>query len=156
MSNTNVKIKYSSIIEKCNRLSAFEGKTAISGSGSSLFEQIRFTDREYGLIVDYANQGLNNIESEIGGLLKWQIEADVVCDDGNYIEIDTHSQLTRTGKNGSFARNIIEVLVAYVMYLWLADKVGERSAAYKQIYIDMLATLRKNAFRKKEPDWEED
>ena len=147
MSHT-ITITNEAIMERCKKLSAYEGGETYSRSGESRYADILITRQEESLVLDFISQAVqdtyNMLERLIssttaveGKALKWTMREDI---------------LWPASKNAALLdKHIEETIVAYVMSHWLNMKGSDRSAFYEGMYQNYLKLVMDNAFASDAP-----
>lgn len=143
-----ITITNEAIMERCKKLSAYEGGETYSGSGESRYADILITRQEESLVLDFISQAVqdtyNMLERLIssttaveGKALNWTMREDI---------------LWPASKNAALLdKHIEETIVAYVMSHWLDMKGSDRSAFYEGMYQNYLKLVMDNAFASDAP-----
>lgn len=155
----NISIKYSLIASKCKLLSEYEAEQAEGG----MFTQVVLTDSENELLKEYAQQALQQIEGKLQGVIEsvMELEGEEVNEKGEtesvaVIEIsDALNVVSGARKTGSFIGSICETAAVYCMYMWLLNKLPERSKAYQNMFADLSDATRAIAWKRLKPRMEE-
>lgn len=146
-----ITITNESIIDRCKKLSAYEGNETDSGNGESRFADILITKQEEPLILDYISQAVqrtynilerliastSSTEQNNTNALNWTMRDDI---------------LWPATKNGALLnKHIEETIVAYVMKCWMDEKRSDRSAFYDGMYNNYIELVLHNAFASEAP-----
>lgn len=143
-----IDIEFANILNRCEMLSSFDGREALTQSGESNYKQLRITSQETDLLKTYIGQAVNNIESKLGGA----IESVSSTDNADKVSFAFASDSSRRSGNSSvFKRCLLETIVAFVMKRWYEDKASDRSNAYHALYEDMLISAKNIAYKKTKP-----
>jgi hypothetical protein len=135
-------------MERCRRLSAFEGKEAKGGDEGSLFKSVMLTEQDKPLLIGYFREGCDLCQDMIGSRLKEGANGYMVDDDGATFDFDGNMP-SRARK--SFGNALCEALTSYGMYKWLANKMPERSEQYKVMWEQMIKLCVKAALLRPKP-----
>ena len=150
----NINIKYSLIVSKCKLLSEYEAEQAESGA----FANILLTDSEDELLKQYIGQAIAKIEESLQGAIVSIVDLNADVQGENVITLEMSNSFAVTGggrATGSFVNSINETCATYCIYMWLLNKLPERSKAYQNMFEDMKGACRALAWKRIKPKMEE-
>ena len=102
---------------RCQELSSFEGRRLTDGQGNSMYEQAHITDQDKPLIQGMVRKAVEMANSRLS------------------------SSVGEIGFSLTPSQQV-EIVAAYVMYLWLEDKSKERSDCYLAMTEQMVSAFR--------------
>ncbi len=152
MSST-IKYEYSEAIERCEMLSAFEGRNAVDANGESLYEMVKIVAQDKDLLMAYMGTSARLLEESFAPVVTESTYVDVAVAevkdaDGNVttpeqipgftMVLDRDEERWSAGKR-DFERYLTEALSSYAMWQWLMDKVPERANVYGELWQQMSA-----------------
>lgn len=147
----NIVITYSEAVDnapmqRCRMLSAFEGREAKGGDGNSLFTSVVITDGDEQVMRAYFAEGAHLVEGMVRSRLD-EDGTDINDEEASYNFINSMASKSKL----CFSNGVKEALAAYGMHRWLADKLPQRSDAYKQMWLDLVHTAVKVVLVKQRP-----
>lgn len=133
-------------MERCRRLSAYEGREAKGGDEGSLFKSVVLTEQDEALFIGYFKEGCDLCSDMIGSRLK---------DDGYEVDekgvtFDFDGRIASRARKG-FGNALCEALTAYGMHKWLENKLPDRSESYKNMWEQMIHLCVKAALLRPKP-----
>ena len=140
----DINIKYQDIIDRCEKLSAFEADGKVDTNGESRFLEIHINEVDKLLVEDYIKQAQEILEERIDRMISDIEEGS----DGFTWKLRTD---TRWNEAKTFIKHITEAIVAYTMAAWLRGRLDDRVAFYEGLYANTLAMAVKNIFTKQAP-----
>ena len=149
---TTIEITKQSIILQVLRLSSFEARDAYDTSGSSLFDKVRIADADMPLIEDYLNIASDHFVEAMG-------EAIDNVKHGfntNLVEFDIPNKRYQTRQKTDVERNIIEIISAHVMSLWLSSRLPDRVSFYTELRDSMTVFAKSKLYAKQAPTFPEE
>lgn len=146
-----ITITNEAIMERCKKLSAYEGGETYSGSGESRYADILITRQEESLVLDFISQAVQDTYNMLERLIASTAPANDPDDSAlNWTMRD--DILWPASKNAALLdKHIEETIVAYVMSHWLDMKGSDRSAFYEGMYQNYLKLVMDNAFASDAP-----
>lgn len=140
---TMIEISFAEIFQKAQDLSSYEGRTLRDENGDSLYPSVHLTEQDEPIVIGYVAHGLPQIASALRIAVTSAVQG---ADGGALISLVTD----RTLNTGACSKpSFIEMLAAYVMYMWLQDKDATRSEAYKLIFGNMVDAVKSTISRKR-------
>ena len=153
-----VKIEYKEILDKCVKLSAYDGKQSYTEQGVLRYKTVKIVAKDFPGLMEYIRQAVGLIEKEIEVAFDAETWFDDEAEEHAGLNITVNNELQIKGGtdvNRTFLQAYVEAIVCYVMSQWMADKVEVRSKNYMDMYVQMLSAVKKIALSKKKPVWEE-
>lgn len=136
---------YNKAIDRCKKLSSFEGRDAIGGSGENIYLSIKITDQDVPLLKEFFNTAALVLEESCAKI--------VVSSDYNNagfiwnLNLDTR----RWNEQRNLNKYVEEAIVSFAMMKWLEERKSERKNAYVEIWEDMFQKCTMNLFRLRAP-----
>lgn len=139
--------QYDDLLARCNTLSSYEGRNAVSANGESDYLKTKISNQDETLVRMYLQEGAHLLEDIIGG----KIIASSEYGDDSFtwmLDIDTE----RWSRDDTMSKSIMESVSSYAMKMWMDynDK-PKRAETYEQIWQSMSAQVRRMAYRKTKP-----
>ena len=153
-----VNIRYKDILDKCAKLSAYDGKQSYTEQGVLRYKDIKIVEKDFPGLVEYVRQAAGIIDREIEKILEsgTECDGDEAADGGLTLYVNENLQIYHgTDVNKTFLQTYVEAVVCYVMSKWMDDKIDVRAKNYMDMHTQMLVSVKKIALSKKKPAWED-
>lgn len=153
-----VTIKYKDILDKCVKLSAYDGKQSYTEQGVLRYKDIKIVEKDFPGLIEYIRQAAGIIDREIEKVLEGGTDYDGDGTDNGGLTLYVNEDLQIKGGtdiNKTFLQTYVEAVACYVMSKWMEDKIDVRSKNYMDMHAQMLMSVKKIALSKKKPAWED-
>ena len=147
--NESITITYSTVLNRCKMLSAFEGRDRYDAAGRDLYSQVAIAEQDSDLIMDYLKRALVAVREGLDDMIT---AIDVTSSSQEVWTL--RSVQRRWDKKGytKLGTNLHEALAASVMAAWMSYKgIQDRSTFYQTLYDNEMKLISDNLHTKAAP-----
>jgi len=145
-----VKVSWASVYSMLERISSYEGRSAVTPSGDSDFLNVHITDQDKSFVEDYISHGTSAVEESLGNLIsdvEFGTNATTSDKETTYkFVIDTNRVGTAT-----LSSMIVEAIASYAMRQWVSERKPSRMEFYSNLYTQMVSSITRSLTRKSKP-----